>query len=154
MTTEERVRVVELASKGTKWDDVAKDVGIANSTARKVYKEWKTSRKLTPNDRPGRPKVLSDRSVRLIVRLSDQNPQATISQITSMTQLGVSVWTVARRLREEFRFVRYARKKPFLTPERKKKRLHWARNELTTSVRAWQCRIFTDEIHIELSTRG
>lgn len=154
LTTEERVRVIEMAARNERWSDIAKDVKIAESTARKIYKEWKTSCKLAPNHRPGRPKKLSERSIRLVVRLFDQNPQATLADITSMANLGVSVHTIARRLREEFRFVRYARKKPYLTPERKKKRLQWARTELVTSIRQWQTRIFTDEIHIELSTRG
>lgn len=98
LTTEERVRVIELAAANTRWCEIAEDVGIAESTARKIYREWKDTRKLSPNHRAGRPKKLSERSVRLIVRISDNNPQATLSQITSMVHLGVSVHTIARHL--------------------------------------------------------
>ena len=61
---------------------------------------------------------------------------------------------MGRILRGSGRKVRYARHKPHISPAGRQKRVSWARNQRHISVEQWERRIFTDEIHIELSPCG
>ena len=91
---------------------------------------------------------------RRIYRASDADPGATLAELTSDMHLGVNFVTVGRVLRASGRYVRWARRKPFISVKVRSKRIKWARTQRHTTIEQWKKRIFTDEIHIELSPRG
>jgi len=61
---------------------------------------------------------------------------------------------LARALRASGRYVRWARHKPYICEGNRLKRVKWTQSQRRTTVGEWQKRIFTHEIHVELSPRG
>ena len=77
-----------------------------------------------------------------------------MSEITATSSLNNSPETAGRILRASGRRVRYARKKPHISAASRQKRVSWARSQRYLTIPEWRKRVFTDEIHIELSPRG
>jgi len=153
-TTVERVRVLEMSAQGFSQRGISKQLEIPRTTVRRIIKAWKTDQKLQPIPRIGRPKILNSRAKRRLYRISDANPYASLSEVATESGLNISAKTAGRVLRASGRRVRWARHKPFISAVNRRKRVSWARGQRHTTISQWEKRIFTDEIHVELSPRG
>ena len=153
-TTIERVRVIEFYAQGLSHRAIAKKAEIPRTTVQRVIQEWVAQQKLKADSRSGCPITLNFRDKRRLYRLSDANPYATLSEIMAAPSLNISASTAGRILRASGRRVRYARNKPFISAVSRQKRVCWARSQWHLTSVQWRKRVFTDEIHIELSPRG
>src|SRR5690606_7711610 len=135
-TTEvERIAICYDCASSMSYEDVARKWKCSQSTVTPIHTRYKDKNTIHFLPKSGRPPSLSNDNVQQIVFISDNNPSATLVEVSSMANAGCSVWTIAKRLRENLRFVRSARRKPYLTAERKEKRLKWAFAEENTSVK-------------------
>jgi len=80
--------------------------------------------------------------------------QIPMPEVATESSLNISAKTAGRVLRASGRRVRWARHKPFISAVNRRKRVSWARGQRHTTISQWEKRIFTDEIHVELSPRG
>ena len=145
--------IIELTAEGYSRRGIQQKLGISKSTVQRVIQEWKSSSQLQPASRSGRPPALNSRDKRRLYRLSDANTYASLRDLAAESGFGVCSETVAWALRASGRYVRWARHKPYINEGNRLKRVKWARSQRRTTVEEWQKRIFTDEIHVELSAR-
>ena len=103
----------------------------------------------------GRPRLLNNRTERLIIIKSKCHPRATARTLMQDINLNgvVSVDTVKRVLRRGELFGRIAVKKPFLSKKNKKKRFRWCKERISWTQTDWNKIVFSDESKIELHPR-
>ena len=152
-TVIDRTKIIELSAQGFSQRDIATMMNMSKSGVFGVLRRWKSGQ-LQSAPRTGRPTKLAKRDKRRIIRASDANPNASLQELTTELDLRVCFETVGRTLRATGRYVRWARHKPFISEKNRRNRIFWARSQRHTSIEQWKRRIFTDEIHIELSPRG
>lgn len=98
--------------------------------------------------RSGRPKKLSDREERRLLRYIRLNPKATFKKISTDIQCPVGRTTIKSILKEYNIAHWVAKKRPNLTPEVAAKRLAWAKDH-RWSHKQWEQVIWSDECSVE-----
>jgi len=121
-TRNERVKIIELHAEGKSYRQIANELGISKDGARKVINYWTDTGELNPPPRPGKKPALNERDRRYLVRLSDLHPRATIAEIAQEAGLKVNPRTIGKYLRQDYRLVFLARRKPWLGREGRKRR--------------------------------
>lgn len=132
---------------GPKWSivKVAKHIRKSRGFVRKWIEQYKREKNVNdqPNVKPNR--ASSPKQDKRIVKLFDENPGMTLRQgVERLRRLKIDVSrsTLKRRLDIAGVCYRSTVKKPLLTENQKKKRIDWAKENLTTD---WSKVIYTDE---------
>lgn len=126
---------------------------LSISTVRNVIRKWKDTGSVAVRERCGRPKKISKRQKRRLVRKITEQPQTTSKELQEdLASDGIHVHrsTVQRALHDEMLHGRVMRKKPFLRPQHKKNRLNYAKSHLDKPEAFWNNILWTDETKIEL----
>uniref|UniRef100_A0AAY5L4Q6 Transposase Tc1-like domain-containing protein n=1 Tax=Esox lucius TaxID=8010 RepID=A0AAY5L4Q6_ESOLU len=108
---------------------------------------------LDTKPRSGRPRKISDKTARTIVRDTKKNSQVTLGETQAALEkdgVVVSRSTTQRYLNKNELYGRVARKKPLLRQWHKKAWLQYARQHLDTPHSFWHTVIWSDETKIEL----
>ena len=99
--------------------------------------------------RPGRPKKLSNRDKRLIIRLARKNPRITYAQLLKETGVICSQSTLYRIFKDYGLTNWLAKKRPLLTEEVAKKRYVWCLTHQGWDVADWSNIMWSDECSVE-----
>ena len=99
--------------------------------------------------RCGRPKVISEREERLILRLIRRFPKKTYDALRRENGIIASVRTIRRFLKTHGIKKWLVKKRPILTKEHVKQRLQWVRVRKDWSEEEWKTIIFSDECSVE-----
>jgi transposase len=130
--------------------DVAKEVGVSNSTVQKWLKRYHQTGDVNEEERSGRPKLKSSKMEKIILSTMMEDREISSNDINNKLKrahIEVSNRTVRRRLAEHGFYSGTPTNKPFLKSEHIEKRLKWANSNLD---RDWKSVIFTDETTIQL----
>src|SRR5262249_53084488 len=147
-TMKERLIGMRLA--GMRNKDIAAHFGIPESSACMIWKRY-ILRGTTDNvKRSGRPKKLTARDYRNLMRIVIRNRRAKLADIALQSATSVSLPTVRESLHQLGLWNRIARKKPFLSKKHIAKRLKWARERKKWTIDVWKRVIWTDEASVEL----
>ena len=134
LTIEERVRAITLLEKGYSSREVTTKLerNIDHTTILRLNKKYKETGKFENKLLPGRPRKLTERDERSIVRkiLKRECNTAVDIQKTLRTEgeLEVSANTIHRTLQRNGLISRVKRKKPLLSKKHRKTRLEFAKN--------------------------
>ncbi|GLB38612.1 putative encoded by [Lyophyllum shimeji] len=120
------------------------------STAYRLAKTYEQIGTVSTRPRPGRPKKLTERDKRLLVRNARKTRRAPFAELANSLQLNVSASTVRRRLAEEGYHRRVARKCPFLRKDQKNSRMYWVRLYRLWGEVEWGKVEFSDECYVHL----
>ena len=148
-----RISIVRNHESGKGYKTIAKELKVPLGTVKTLIRKWKMSNSVKPKPRDGRPRKLSAKSVRRIVREVVQQPQTTASDLQESLREGgiqVSTSTIRRELNNSGLYGRVARKKPLLRPQHKNARLRFAKKHIDEPQNFWNKVIWTDETKIEL----
>ena len=151
LTGDEKTAIVEKRAQGKPYAKIEKETGASTSTIARVLNTWDKENTTANRPRPGRPKKLSERDARRVVRYSDEHPRASLQDITESSTVNVSAPTVGRTLREYNRYVRICRKKPWLSVKNKLIRRGWARKYRKFKKEWWRRHVYTDEVYLQSS---
>jgi len=125
-----RAQVVVLHQRGDSYAEIEQFLGLSQRTARTVYLKWDESRCFSSSPRSGRPKSLDERAVRHIARhitSSRDTRRQALGDITNSLHLLVCPKTLRKTITDDIGLGhRIERKKPWLSPEQKAKRLRFA----------------------------
>src|SRR5208282_874781 len=149
-----RAQVVALRREGWTFGAIAVAEDIPKSTARDIVSRWNQRGHNNDASRSGRPKKLSKRDIR---RLSHQlriDPFQTLDEIRVATDTNTSTRLIGQALRDINYYLRIPRKKPFLSPKMKQKRLQWCKDREHWSTLDWRNWIYTDECQVILGHGG
>jgi len=102
--------------------------------------------------RSGRPKKLSLRDERHIIRVVRLDPKITYKNLLARTRVDIFAKTVYRLLKEEGIINWLCKKRPLLTPEVAGKRYAWALTHEHWSFEEWAKIIWSDECSVERGT--
>ena len=171
LTPIERKLIVEKRNKGEKFTEIAgKDLfllinflnliftawlGIAPSTASKNYKKYKNKEVFSVEKNSGRPKKVSEREEKNIIKLSKNNPfMSSIEICNDFNECHgkeISKSTVRRILSRNGLKSFIAKKKPLLTKKMANKRMDFCKKYGNEKEDFWSRVIFTDESTISIN---
>ncbi len=132
MSQDLRKKIISLHKKGEGYKKISKALLISQNTVAKVVQTFKKDGTATISQRrPGRPRKLTPRQERLLMRRVEENRHASSLQLSkeveSQTGVTISRDTIRRTLQRNGMHGCCPRKKPLLKPRHKKARLEFAR---------------------------
>ncbi len=153
MSQDLRKKIIDLHKKGEGYKKISKAVLISQNTVAKVVQTFKKDGTATISQRrPGRPRKLTPRQKRLLMRRVEENRHASSLQLSkeveSQTGVTISRDTIRRTLQRNGMHGCRPRKKPLLKPRHKKARLEFARAHADKDEDYWDSILWSDETKI------
>ena len=149
LTPEKRSRIFTLVESGLSLREVASREGVSHSTVFRVQQGYLQMKSFKDKQKLGRPKILTRREERSIVRQIKSKKSQTAVEIQKKFNLNfetnISVDTVRRTLREYGYVARVKVKKPLLTKKHISQRLNFAKKYSEWTVDDWKKVVWSDE---------
>ncbi len=150
-----RKKIISLHKKGEGYKKISKALLISQNTVAKVVQTFKNDGTATISQRrPGRPRKLTPRQERLLMRRVEENRHASSLQLSkeveSQTGVTISRDTIRRTLQRNGMHGWRPRKKPLLKPRHKKARLEFARAHADKDEDYWDSILWSDETKINV----
>uniref|UniRef100_A0A8C5DP94 Transposase n=1 Tax=Gouania willdenowi TaxID=441366 RepID=A0A8C5DP94_GOUWI len=148
-----KTKIIQHHGLGEGYKKLSQRFKLSVSTVRNIVRNWKTTGTVLVKARSGRPRKISERQRRRMVRTVTVNPQTSSKdQQHQLAADGVTVHrsTIQRTLHKEMLYGRVMRKKPFLCTRHKRGRLRYAKAHLDKPASFWNKVLWTDETKIEL----
>jgi transposase len=153
LTDFERGEIVGLSKGGFSQRKIAELLNFPKSTVGEVIKKYNEQGLTTTASRSGRPKILSERDNRQLIKIIKENRNKTLEELTeefnTSMAISVSCRTVQRVLHEEGYSGHAAKKKPLISEKNRKKRYGWCRMRKNWTTE-WDYIIWSDESRFEL----
>ncbi len=155
MSQDLRKKIISLHKKGEGYKKISKALLIGQNTVAKVVQTFKKDGTATISQRrPGRPRKLTPRQERLLMRRVEENRHASSLQLSkeveSQTGVTISRDTIRRTLQRNGMHGCRPRKKPLLKPRHKKARLEFARAHADKDEDYWNSILWSDETKIHV----
>ncbi len=155
MSQDLRKKIISLHKKGEGYKKISKALLISQNTVAKVVQTFKKDGTATISQRhPGRPRKLTPRQERLLMRRVEENRHASSLQLSkeveSQTGVTISRDTIRRTLQRNGMHGCRPRKKPLLKPRHKKARLEFARAHADKDEDYWDSILWSDETKINV----
>ncbi len=155
MSQDLRKKIISLHKKGEGYKKISKALLISQNTVAKVVQTFKKDGTATISQRrPGRPRKLTPRQERLLMRRVEENRHANSLQLSkeveSQTGVTISRDTIRRTLQRNGMHGCRPRKKPLLKPRHKKARLDFARAHADKDEDYWDSILWSDETKINV----
>ena len=112
-----KTKIVQHQGLGEGYKKLAQRFQLSVSTVRNIVRKWKTTGTVVVKARSGRPRKISDKQRRRMVRAVKLNPQTSSKDLQhDLAADGVTVHrsTIQRTLHKEMLYGRVMRQKPFL----------------------------------------
>jgi transposase len=157
-TPRKRACIVALHEQGLSLRQIAARGYGKKSAIGNVLRRYATGGHTTPKKRPGRRRISSERSDRVLVRLATQGRLKGSFELLAdwhaSTGVNASARTVRRRLfNTGLKSCRPA-KKPLLTAFQRKRRLQFAKEHRNCTVADWKAVLFSDESVFSISANA
>jgi len=153
LTDFERGEIVGLSKGGFSQRNIATILDFPKSTVGQVIKKYNEQGITTTASRSGRPKILTERDNRHLIKIAKENRNNTLEELTenfnTSMAISVSSRTVQRILHKEGYSGHAAKKKPFISEKNRKKRYGWCRMRKNWTTE-WNQIIWSDESRFEL----
>ena len=153
LTDFERGEIIGLHKGNFSINEIKDLLGHPRSTIGDIIKKYNEQGLTSTLPRSGRPKILTDRDNRQLVKTVKTNRNLTLIEITEKfnetLNFSVSSRTIQRVLHEEGYSGHAAKKKPFISEQNKKKRFGWC-NVRKNWIDQWKNIIWSDESRFEL----
>ncbi len=155
MSQDLRKKIISLHKKGEGYKKISKALLISQNTVAKVVQTFKKDGTATISQRrPGRPRKLTPRQERLLMRRVEENRHASSLQLSkeveSQTGVPISHDTIQRTLQRNGMHGCRPQKKPLLKPRHKKARLEFARAHADKDEDYWDSILWSDETKINV----
>ncbi len=150
MSQDLRKKIISLHKKGEGYKKISKALLISQNTVAKVVQTFKKDGTASISQRrPGRPRKLTPRQERLLMRRVEENRHASSLQLSkeveSQTGMTISCDTIRRTLQRNGMHGCRPRKKPLLKPRHKKARLEFARAHADKDEDYWYSILWSDD---------
>lgn len=156
MPTEMRELVIKLRQEKKSLREIAQIIGRTHSTVQKIIKKYNTTGNIENTPRTGRPKKLTYRDERSVLRMVREQPRTSAPQIAAQvekeTGKHVSSECIRRTLRKRGYNGRVPRKKPLVSTTNRVKREQFAKEHLKKNMVFWKRCMFTDESKFTIFT--
>lgn len=146
-------KIIELYKAGQRQVTISHNLNILKGTVSKIIRKYRTIGTVDTAPKSGRPKKMSPRAEKIMIRISKADPRKTSVDIyKEMAGMGfsVSARTIRRRLDAHGLLGRVAVKKPLISKKNRKARLQFAKEHLTWTQTKWNTVLFSDESKFKL----
>ncbi|CAB4429059.1 unnamed protein product [Rhizophagus irregularis] len=156
LTIEQRVRAIQLLELGLSLREVAARIGenVHYSSISRLKKKYKETNSVYDKKKTGRPRKLTDRDERIMVRriMTDECSTGVSVQksLKINDKIEVSERTVQRALNRNGLFACAKCKKPLLSKTHREKRLKFARKYQKWTVSDWSKVVWSDESKFQI----
>ncbi len=155
MSQDLKKKIISLHKKGEGYKKISKALLISQNTVAKVVQTFiKDGTATISQRRPGRPRKLTPRQERLLMRRVEENQHASSLQLSkeveSQTGVTISRDTIRRTLQRNGMHGCRPRKKPLLKPRHKKACLEFARAHADKDEDYWDSILWSDETKINV----
>ena len=144
-----RDRVIFLRQNGQSYREIGKTLNLSFTTVQYIVKKYEKTKSTDNQPRTGRPKVLTNRERRYIIKKATKYPftsaQALCNDVASTSGKSLCPQTIRNVLHSAEIFGRAARKKPFINNVNREKRLKFAKTHINEPLDFWKRVIFSDE---------
>lgn len=144
-----RDRVIFLRKRGQSYRKIGLELKLNFTTVQYIVQKYERTGSTQNEPRTGRPKILTARERRTIIREATAKPfssaQTLANHIASTSSKSVCAQTVRNVLHSAEIYGRTARKKPYLSAVNREKRLGFAKLYVNKSINFWRRVIFSDE---------
>ena len=141
-----------------KQKDIANDLDVSYAAVRKIISRYKTSGTYEIKPRVGRPKKLTKRETRTIIRVFRENRRITLAEAVALLSKDYNIMISVHTLRDILKFhdvnSYVAIRKPFISPKNKIQRKKWAKEHVNWNINEWKRIVWSDECHVESDNRG
>lgn len=148
-TESQRKIIIHLHNQGKSYAEIGELMDRSRFTIRSIIHRFKEAPNLENVKRSGRPRILSNRECKQIVRKVKIDPKTTSTQIAAEVKedfgKDVHAMTIRRVLHEADYSSRVARRKPLISPINQTKRLEYAKEYKNKSTAFWDQVLFSDE---------
>jgi transposase len=149
-----RASIVALKQSGFNTVEIASRVGVNKSTVNRVFKRYLATTSLNNAKRSGRPKKLTPKKQRLVIRTLKKNPSITATGISKKLaedeDLKISRHTISRTLNDHGYVARIKKKKPLLSKKNQALRYQWAKDHINWTLEDWKRVVWSDETKFNL----
>jgi hypothetical protein len=135
-------------------NEIARQMPCSPGAVTRWTHRFEETHSLADAERSGRPRCTDDATDERIADMAEERKFITPREIAAELELDCSPRTVRRRLDEVGLHGRVARSMPMWTPEHIRARLSFAEGYARWGEAEWDCVIFSDETHVELSPSG
>lgn len=146
-------KVIDAYQSGEGYKKISKRFFLPRTTVMSIIHKWKESGTTSVLPRSGRPRKISTRAVKKIVRQVSIEPKLNLKDIqTDLKNAGTDVHlsTIRTTMNNNGLHGRVAVKKPYLSKKHQKSRLDFAKKYLEKPFDYWSNIIWSDETKIEL----
>jgi transposase len=156
LTTEEKVKAITLIEEGYSYRLVALRLGnnVQPSTIQRLKKKYDETSDVKNRPVSGRPRLLTNRDERTVVRRIITNEYSTAidvqKSLKTNEKLEVSTNTIRRVLKRNGFKARIKTKKPLLSKIHRKKRLEFANEYRMWSIEDWNKVVWSDESKFQI----
>lgn len=141
--------IVKLREDGKSYGEIAKTVKKCRATIQSIIKKYEETGNSCNQPRSGRPKVLNNREIRLLIKKVKKDPKKSAptlaAELATETNKRVHAETVRRILRCNGFHGRTPRRKPLISKVNQQKRLTYALKYQNETSDFWKQVLFTDE---------
>jgi transposase len=149
-----RSRVVSARDYGIRYSEISEKENLIPSTCRSVFKNAKNQASCKTRPRTGRPRKLTPRDERRIMRQIAIEPKITAAQLRAQVAPYVSQKTIYRFLKESGIQKWRCKKRPLLDDDKAAARLQWALLHDNKPLSYWRRWVWSDECSIERGKGG
>lgn len=159
LSRDRKTRVIALHERGENPDQIAKEAECSVRTVYYILRRWSTQQTTSTLPRSGRPKILSARDERQIMRMLKSSEVTSANEarrlFMQMSGKTISSLTIRRMLKKNGFYPYKKQRKPLLTPRHIKDRYKWALARVYQNPKdVWRRVFFCDEAHMYLRSQG
>ncbi len=160
VTEEIRHKIIALRQAKFSYPAICKQLNLKNpSTPRTIWNSFAANGTVLPKPKPGRPKILSKRDERFLLRKVQKDRFLSIQKLrTEFNSFSpdktVSHCTIRRLLARHNLIGRAAAKKLMLRGKTRQGRLRWCRQRRQFGADYWKQFVFTDECRFKIRSDG
>jgi transposase len=146
----DRKLIVQMHKDGKKVAEIAAEKGICVMSVFRILQRYKNEGSYKIKPRSGRPRKLTNRAVRRIVRNSQKQPVLGLMELQQQTDVDASLSTIRNRLAENNIHSYRPTTKPELSEAQIRGRLNWCKEHKSWTADQWEKVIFSDETMMNL----
>lgn len=143
-----RTRIALGFEAGLTYKALAAVEGVSPGSIYGIVKRYRVQKSAKSLSRPLRPRSLTDRDIRHMLRFIHQNPFISALELKTACSFTCHPVTITRELRRQGIQHYKALRRPKLSEEHAKKRLAFAKEHINKPLSEWKCWIFSDELII------
>ena len=146
--------IVTAAEGGESGTTIGKQFGVSKGAVNLILRKSRNGEDLHRTPKSGRPRKITQRQERILVRLVKNDPSKTAVDLqhhaSSTWGLEISPWTTRRILRRHNLFARRPARKPLIKESHRRARLLFARLHQNWTVHQWRKVLWSDESKFNL----